>query len=534
MRRSIERFVTGAALSLLAALPAVGQDSPLPELFSDVIDVRVVNVEAVVTDRKGNRIRGLQAGDFELLVDGVQAPIAYFTEIDEGIVQAAPGGGVEIAEAMPALNAGEPVGTNFLVFIDNFFSIRQHRDDVLRRLEGDLAQLGPADRVAAVASDGANVALLTGWTNSASEIREALRQARELPALGLMRRVDQRAIAQSSNEQEVQQAKRYQAEQVKRSALAAVATLRSFAGREGRKVMLVLAGGWGLPQPTLEDRQPTMLDINVDNVLGPLVDTANLVGYTLYPVDVPGFRAMSSNDASVGYSEESDADRGTPEGPGPGEEWLDHDSLRYLADETGGLAMINAQRKTALAQAAADTRAYYWLGFEPPRNENDEDHKVEVRVDGRPELRVRSRRSYLDMSRSTEVTMLVEGALLFGGSPGAELLAVRLGSPERARSRKVLVPMEIAIPLDHVQLLPIAGRWTNELEFRVTVIDEDGDRSETPVEKILISGASKPNPGDVFYYETNLMLRRREHRFVAAVYDPLTGAILSANGTVGP
>ena len=223
------------AALLLAALPGAAQKPPLPDLFSDVIDVRVVNVEAVVTDRKGNRIRGLQAGDFELLVDGEPAPIAYFTEIDEGIVRQAPAGGVEIAKAMPALNAGEPAGTNFLVFIDNFFSIRQHRDGVLRRLEGDLAQLRPADRVAAVASDGANVTLLTGWTNSASEIREALRQARERPALGLMRRVDQRTIPQSSNRQEVQQAKRYLAEQVKRSALAAVATLRSFAGREGRQ-----------------------------------------------------------------------------------------------------------------------------------------------------------------------------------------------------------------------------------------------------------------------------------------------------------
>ncbi len=373
--RRFHRFLpAAAALWLLPALPAVAQDSPLPDLFSEAIDVRVVNVEVVVTDREGNRIRGLTANDFELLVDGEPAPIAYFTEIDEGIVRAAPPTGVEIAEAIPALHTGEEVGTNFLVFIDDFFSIRQHRDGVLRRLEEDLAQLGPADRVAAVASDGANVTLLTGWTNSGDEIRAALRQARERPALGLMRMVDrvpgypdpQRAIPQSSNKQEIQQAKRYLAEQVKRSALAAVATLRSFAGREGR------------------------------------------------------------------------------------------------------------------------------------------------------------------------VTMLVEGALLFGGSPGAELLGVRLGSPERARSRKILVPMEIAIPLDHVQLLPIADRWTNELEFRVTVIDEDGDRSETPIEKILISGPSKPEPGDVFYYETNLLLRRREHRFVAAVYDPLTGAILLADGTVGP
>ncbi len=189
--RRLHRFrPAAAALWLLAALPAAGQESPLPELFSDVIDVRVVNVEVVVTDREGNRVRGLQANDFELLVDGEPAPIAYFTEIDEGIVRAAPARGVEVAEAMPALDAGEEVGTNFLVFIDDFFSYRQHRDRVLNRLEEDLAQLRPTDRVAAVASDGANVTLLTGWTNSASEIREALRQARERPALGVMRMVE--------------------------------------------------------------------------------------------------------------------------------------------------------------------------------------------------------------------------------------------------------------------------------------------------------------------------------------------------------
>ena len=61
--------LTIAALSL-AAIPGAAQDNPLPDLFSDVIDVRVVNVEVVVTDKKGNRIRGLQAKDFELRVDG--------------------------------------------------------------------------------------------------------------------------------------------------------------------------------------------------------------------------------------------------------------------------------------------------------------------------------------------------------------------------------------------------------------------------------------------------------------------------------
>ena len=60
---------------LLTALPAIGQEAPLPNLFSDVMDVRVVNVEAVVTDRKGSRVAGLEASDFELLVDGAPVPI---------------------------------------------------------------------------------------------------------------------------------------------------------------------------------------------------------------------------------------------------------------------------------------------------------------------------------------------------------------------------------------------------------------------------------------------------------------------------
>ena len=506
--RRFHRFLpAAAALWLLPALPAVAQDSPLPDLFSEAIDVRVVNVEVVVTDREGNRIRGLTANDFELLVDGEPAPIAYFTEIDEGIVRAAPASGAEVADAMPALHAGEEVGTNFLVFIDDFFCFRHHRDHVLNRLEEDLAQLRPTDRVAAVASDGANVTLLTGWTNSADEIRAALRQARGRRALGPMRMADKRA-AEASSRLEAQYYRRLRAEQVERSALAAAATLRSFAGREGRKVMLVLAGGWGLPEPSIENlRTFDLRDINVESILGPLVDAANLAGYTLYPVDVPGFRGWG--------------------------EWAEHDSLRYLANETGGLAMINSLRSSALAEAVADTRTYYWLGFEPPRNEDDEGHEVRVRSAGGSDLLVRSRRSYQDMSRSTEVTMLVESALLFGGSPGFQTLGVDLGTPERARFRKIQIPMKVTIPLDQVQLLPIAGRWTNELEFRVTVIDEHGARSETPVEKILISGAREPQPGEVFIYNAHLLLRKNEHRFVAAVHDPLTRAILSTSGTVG-
>src|SRR5215217_3909794 len=77
-----------ASLALALAAPAtaaVDQGAP-PSSFVESIDVRAVNGEAVVTDRRGNRIKGLSASDFQLFVDGREVPIDYFSEVVEGEV----------------------------------------------------------------------------------------------------------------------------------------------------------------------------------------------------------------------------------------------------------------------------------------------------------------------------------------------------------------------------------------------------------------------------------------------------------------
>ena len=533
------RFHTASQVALLlTALPATGQETPLPDLFSDVIDVRVVNVEVVVTDKRGNRIRGLQASDFELHVDGAPVQIDYFTEVDDGLARTSSGDGVD---NVPSVTPDEPVGTNYLIFIDELSTIRRDRDRVLDGLHTDLAQLGPADRVAVVVFDGYNVTRLTDWTDSRDDIEAALRQARDRKALGLMPGLGSRSA------------------QIQRAVMAATAAVRSFAAVPGRKVMLLLAQGWRTPSALLENRFRRPADLSrlrVDDLYGPLVHSANLVGYTLYPVDVPGFRPSFASIAGADvpgyrfyrrfhwshnlydeYLTARGAGRLYPDGTlfqSNTGEWADHSVLEFLARETGGLPMINRRRDVAFSTTAADTRSFYWLGFTPPRDEDDELHKIDVRLAGRSDLRVRSRKHYLDMSKSAEVTMLVEGALLFGGSPGTESLEIVLGSPQKARFRKIQVPMKVVIPLDDITLLPMGGLWMNELELRVTVINESGDRSETPVQTIRIAGPAEPEPGQHFVYDTGLLLRKREHRFVAAVYDPVSGAILSSSGAVGP
>ena len=75
---------------VLAALAAVllvasAAESQIPELV-EVIEVRVVDVDVIVTDATGRPVSGLSADDFELLVAGKPTEIGYFTAIDGGRV----------------------------------------------------------------------------------------------------------------------------------------------------------------------------------------------------------------------------------------------------------------------------------------------------------------------------------------------------------------------------------------------------------------------------------------------------------------
>jgi hypothetical protein len=112
------RVSLAAALFVSSLTPAGAQ---APQSFGETLDVRVVNIEAVVVDKDGNRVSGLNREDFRLRVDGKEVPIEYFTEVRAGDAVAQPEGAVATA-GMPALEPGNPVGTSYLVFIDDFFA----------------------------------------------------------------------------------------------------------------------------------------------------------------------------------------------------------------------------------------------------------------------------------------------------------------------------------------------------------------------------------------------------------------------------
>ena len=559
VRASLLAAVLVAALAVTAPLPAAAAPAGAPQataaapVFGESIDVRVVNVEVVATDRDGNRVAGLGPQDFRLLVDGEEVPIGYFTEVRGGDAMA-PKAGAGPVPGLPALAAGEPVGTNYLVFIDDYFPIQRDRNVVLSRLAADLPNLGPADRMAIVAFDGKQVKMLSSWTDSRPQLDRALDRAAERPAFGLqwlaMQRSYQRGPGRRFAERNIRLASAFDVnvedrayaseiqDRLGREVAAAVATLHGFARPEGRKVMLVLSGGWPFSpiQYAVNDLGRELAAYGYydgPQLFEPLVDTANVLGYTLYPVDVPGLDAGSGVDVD----REGVLTAGLFSNSAPfssfERERVVHDSLYYLAAETGGKALINGRRLSALPEVAADTRSYYWIGFTPDRSFDDSDHEIKVEPVSRG-LRARARSGFRDLSRDAENDMAVESALLFGDAPTVDRLQVTAGEPESAGRKTIELPVRLVIPADGFLTQAEGGEQVARLELRVAAQDVHNRTSGVPSAPIELRFPTAPKAGTSITYDTRLKLRDERQSLVISVHDPLSGQNLMARLEVAP
>jgi VWFA-related protein len=565
------RFLVMALFALFARHPAAGQPpgsagapGGLPSsgsIFGETIDVRAVNVEAVVTDRQGNRVPDLKLEDFRLEVDGKPVKIDYFSEVRGGqaIVR---GPGAPAAPGLSDLTPGSAVGTSYLVFVDDYFSVGPRRDEVLRSLRDDLARLGPEDRMALVAFDGRHLHLLSSWSSSGRELAAAIEREIGTPTHGLDRVVELRAFTATDqhlgevghtgardpilgekdtvvSKVSTRSALTLEEEgfvdnlvaQFERAVAAATSTLRSFASPPGRRVMLLLVGGW-----PFSPGDYALNNIHVpisraqrvppgDVILRPLVETANRIGYTLYPVDVPGVETAAADASAAAPS---------PTGAYFGLREQEHEAtLTYLAKQTGGRALLNSLRIASLEHVEADTRSYYWLGFTPNWEGNDKRHAIRLEV-LRPGTSVRTRDSFADRSRKAEVSMMVEGAILFGSPPGAPAMPVQLGKPVRKGLDEMEVQVTLAIPTLAFTAVPLNGKYASEIELHVAVEDDHGGRSPVPVLPLKLSSDHEPTPGRYIRYQTTLKLRRANHHLSFAVFDPLSNRITTAEADVKP
>lgn len=425
---------------LAGSLPLAAQETAPAGANVEIgesLDVRVVNVEAVVTDRRGQRIKGLQPGDFRLLVDGKEVPIDYFTEVRGGTA-------VEVQGDVPAAPVSGTVGRNLLIFVDQTYTIQAELDLVLRRLEEDLDRLAPGDQIALVATDrDGHLKILTGWTSDASRLRAAIAEARREPTSGAHLRASfesrendriLRNMAETGNvwgeNSDLENAglgrgeigqwwdlrsarqprglstlERYVAAEEVDTAIwtedgfgtSALAAMRAFSSAPGRKLMLLFSGAW----PGGKDPR--------------IIEAANLLGYSLYPVDVSGLqvRPVPLDASKVGLARE-DANASSEFITTRWERRV-HWGFEVLARDTGGKASLNGLRETALERTLEDTEAYYWLGFSPTWNADGKKHDIRLEVRGSG-LKVRARRSYSDLSLRAQQALEAQSRRVISGA----------------------------------------------------------------------------------------------------------------------
>ncbi|MEO1085127.1 MAG: hypothetical protein AAFY88_12880, partial [Acidobacteriota bacterium] len=305
---------------------------------------------------------------------------------------------------------------------------------------------------------------------------------------------------------------------------AAASTIRAFAQPEGRKTLIMISGDW---PPIYSgfgfERLVSYTGYQRYGLFTPLVDTANLLGYTVYPVDAAGVESRFT-DASIGTLREANFNRAFNRD----REFVQESSLVDIAEQTGGRALLDGASRYALSKVFEDTRSYYSIGFTPTWRSNDERHSVDIDVPGLKGAKVRARRSFTDVSPGAEATLRLESAQLFDlPLPSAGALTASFGEPKDEGWRKVLVPLDIEIPLDLVTKLPVDGGWASRLELRVAVTDDRGDRANIPVVPVVLKGDIAPSPGATETFTTYLKMRERPHRVLISLVDPTSGDELS-------
>src|SRR6185436_2562379 len=226
------------------------------EPFVETIEVRLHNVDVVVTDRAGNPVRSLRVEDFELLEDGKPQKITNFAEYGEeetrtsqpAVAHGTPGAAPSVAAA-PAPAAALPPPPRKVVFFVDEMSVHPQSRGRLAKSAAELLDrtLRPGDE-AVVIRPTETIAL--DFSDDVPAVRAALVKAIEENTYrtDIAFAAEMRAFLQEAsraiNEKDRRQIARRHAAKVKRRVEKRLAALRgiiaTLAPLQGRRIIITL------------------------------------------------------------------------------------------------------------------------------------------------------------------------------------------------------------------------------------------------------------------------------------------------------
>lgn len=488
MRRAV-----AAGLVLTLALPLRAQ------FFSEVLEVRVTNVDVVVTDKDGKPVRGLTSDDFLLFENGDRKEISNFLEIQETPGSAlVPEGATPPPAPMPDTRMRQ-----ISVFIDDAMLHPLRRNQVLTHLGTFLeGNMRPGDEVM-IAEWGESLKLDLEPTRDRTKIADAIKR---LAAHTTMIAEEEHAKEQFHRQLVdvintyaarippekpplalgVYEARSYGmllTHRMRQRVEALKSVVASMRGAPGRKVLIFLTQSFTSNPAeeafryvdSIRDKfafdgtyaMTDMREFEIPSLISDVADAANSSGITLYAIDGSGKEGMfNAPDASQVV-------RVAPTGVST--QGFSVPTLGAIAAETGGVALVGSMNwKLAFDTIGNDLASYYSLGFRSSGERQDKLRAIEVKLKKKG-YKLRTRRAVIEPSVSSEMNDAV-AAYLFREVVHNDL-AILAEAGRRATtsgSDVATIPVTITIPTEKLTLLPDGKDLTGAFSVFAAFVRMDG------------------------------------------------------------
>lgn len=549
-------FVATVLLLVFPGLPGAAQTDPAPapaeaaapmSEFFESIDVNVVNVDVYVTDKKGNRIRGLTENDFELYEEKKPVKIANFYAVDEGLV-VTPSATPEEPAAQPAppsvvarpaeVEVPDDQRLHLVVYVDNWNIKPFNRNRVFSGLREFLRnRLSPTDRVMLMTFDR-EPHVRRPFTTDTATIASALFEIEKLSANGTRLESERRealnAIVESERVNEAYPRARSYAESLFNDLSFSVNSLRdlvsSLAGLPGRKAILYVSDGLELVagedvfhalQEKFKDASSVILEArnwDLTRRFQELVASANANRISFYTLDAGGLRVstnISAEQAQPGASSYVDSIY-----------WSNlQGSIQMMAEETGGVVIMNTNDPgKGLQIVASDFKNFYSLGYSPAHGGDGRYHKLEVRLKNRKDLVVRHRDGFRDKTVESRMSDGVTSALFFDVESNPLQITIERGEETRRDDGHYQVSIAVKIPLGKLVMVPQGDKQVARVRLYFAAMDDNGGISEVQESKFPIeipAGEFADAVTKSWRYDVPLVMRSGSQKLAIGLRDEL-------------
>jgi len=544
--------------------PTPTPESPTAYLFEDEYEFTLVNLDVFVRDAEGRAVEGLEVDDFRVYQDGQEMQVTNFAVLDEERFEhvfgdgdrTLPGVGRAAEEETPGdLSRAEIRPIHCVIYVDNENLRPLQRNRVLRQVRTWVDEtMRPPMRVM-VMSHAKNLKVVEPFTSDPQVVKAALRSLRRHTG-GLTERDSTRRdliemMRDAQNEEKRMEgastrsgqmsqlrARMYrlvtgfaddEANTVRFSLAALREMVNMVAGMPGRKIVLYVSDGMPMVpgRDLVHEYAMTFQDSRIMSVIHryeftrdfrSLVTFAASQGVTLYTVETQGLQSRSGMDVESQYA--PDVTTSTIGAHNY------QDSLRYLADNTGGLAIVNTNDVSdGLQRIRKDLFTYYSLGYRLASSGADKVHRVRIECPKHPEYDLRYRDRFVEKSRESRVQDKVMTSLVFDVEHNPMDVRVETGRPAPATSERWTVPLEVSVPIRNVALIPEGEDYVGRLVLFVAARDTEGRQSDLqrqeheirlPAEKVDESRTQR------FSIRVPLLMRSGAFRISVGLLDQVT------------